>query len=181
MVRSASRGISSVVATILLVAVVVVLAATLSVFVFGVADDVDEAAPTVAQSSGGLVTQDGDSGGIVRLTHEGGDSLTASNLEIVVDAREACGKMGRLVNLPAEGGDPNPTDEYVHGDDVFDNSHNSVGGPIGEAGGEWEAGETATFRLAKSECPLESGDTITVHVVHTPTNSVVIEQTLTAR
>ena len=135
MARSASRGVSSVVATILLVAVVVILAATVSVFVLGVADDVDEAAPTVAQSSGELVTQDGNDGGIVRLTHEGGDSLTVSNLEIVVDAREACGKTGRLVNLPAEGGDPRPTAEYVRGDDVFDNSYNSVSGPIGEADG----------------------------------------------
>nr|WP_255246150.1 type IV pilin [Halolamina sp. CBA1230] len=157
-----------------------ILASTVSVFVFGVADDVDEAAPTVAQSSGELVVQDGDDGGIVRLTHAAGDPLTVSNLEIAVDAQEACGKTGRLVNLPASGGDPNPTSEYVRGDDVFDNSYNSVGGPIGEAGGEWEVGETVTFRLAKSECPLESADTITVHVVHTPTDSIVIEKTLSA-
>lgn len=54
-----------------------------------------------------------------------------------------------------------------------------MSGSIGEAGGEWQAGETSTFRIAASECALEDGDKITVRVVHTPTNSIPIEQTLT--
>lgn len=163
-----------------MVAIVVTLAATISTFALGYADELRSPAPVVGESSGELVPQEGDSGGIVRVTHLGGDTLQASNLEIVVDAREACGKTGRLVNLPASGGDPRPEDEYVSGDDVFDNSYNSVGGPIGEAGGRWDAGETSSFRIAKSECELDQGETITVRVVHTPTNSVVIEETLTA-
>lgn len=163
-----------------MVAVVVTLAATISMFALGFADDVNQSAPIVGQSSGELVPQDRDTGGTVKITHIAGDTLSASNLEIAVNARDACGKSGRLVNLPASGGDPVPTSEYVHGDDIFDNSYNSVGGPIGVAGGQWQAGETAIFRLASSECELNSGESITVRVVHTPTNSVVINQILTA-
>ncbi|OYR55263.1 hypothetical protein DJ73_02625 [Halorubrum sp. Ea1] len=176
---SSLRAVSSVIATILMVAIVVVLAATISAFALGFADEAIQPAPIVGQSSGELVTQDGNAGGKVRITHIAGDTLSASNLEIAVNAREACGKSGRLVNLPASGGDPVPTSEYVRGDDIFDNSYNSVSGPIGEADGQWQAGETVTFRLASSECELNSGERITVRVVHMPTNSVVIEQPLT--
>jgi FlaG/FlaF family flagellin (archaellin) len=179
-----SRASSAVIGNILLVAIVVVLAATASVYVFGATDGSPDPAPTVAQSSGQFVPQDGDESGVVRITHRGGDTLRVADLEIVVDAQAVCGKVGRLVNLPASSGDPRPTSEFVRGDDVFDNSFNSVTGPIGEDGrtvdGRWSSGETATFRLAKTDCELATGDTITVSVVHTPTNAVVIEQTLTA-
>ncbi|WP_246308338.1 type IV pilin [Halosimplex rubrum] len=174
-----SRAVSPVIANILMVATVVILAATVSVFALGFVDEANQPGPVVGQSSGELLTQDGFDGGIVNITHVAGDTLSASALEIAVDAQGACGKSGRLVNLPASGGDPVPTSEYVRGDDIFDNSYNSVGGPIGEAGGQWQAGETATFRIAGTPCQLDSGDTITVRVVHTPTNSVVIKETLT--
>ena len=90
----------------------------------------------------------------------------------------AAGKTGRLVNLPAPGGDPVPESEYVRGDDLFDNSYNSVGGPIGEAGGQWGPGATASFRIAGTPCQVDAGETITVRVVHTPTESVVIREIL---
>jgi FlaG/FlaF family flagellin (archaellin) len=164
-----------------MVAVVVVLAAVVGTVALDLQSEMDETAPAVAQSSGELVADvDGSDDQTVRLTHLGGDELVASELEIVVDARAACGKSGRLVNLPAGGGDPQPTEEYVRGDDLFDNSANSVGGPIGRAGGTWMAGETTSFRIANSECSLSAGDAITVSVVHTPSDSVVIEQRLTA-
>ena len=178
---SSSRAVSSVIATVLMVAIVVILAATMSAYALGFADDITRPGPLVGQSSGELVSQEGNDGGVVRITHIAGDEIRAGDLEIAVDARDACGKSGRLVNLPASGGDPQPTSEYVRGDDIFDNSANSVGGPIGEADAVWEPGETATFRLASSECRLNSGDSITVRVVHTPTNSVVIKQTLTTK
>ncbi|SEV89323.1 flagellin N-terminal-like domain-containing protein [Halobacterium jilantaiense] len=176
---SSSRAVSPVIATVLLVAVVVVAAATTAVFVLDISNTIEDPAPVVGQSSGDLTTQDGNGGGIVSITHIAGDTLVAADLEIVVDADAACGKTGRLVNLPAEGDDPDPESEYVRGEDVFDNSANSVSGPIGEAGGEWTPGETVTFRLASSECALTRGDTITVRVVHTPSRTVVIDQSLT--
>ncbi|WP_257627701.1 type IV pilin [Haloplanus salinarum] len=182
--RSRSRASSAVIGNVLLIAIVVVLAATASAYLFGATDGSPDPAPTVAQSTGEFVPQDGNDGGVVRITHRGGDTLRVADLEIVVDAQAVCGKVGRLVNLPASGGDPQPTSEFVRGDDVFDNSFNSVTGPIGEDGrtvdGRWSSGETATFRLAGTECRLTSGESITVRVVHTPTNAVVIKQTLTA-
>ena len=52
-----------------MVAIVVTLAATISTFALGYADELRSPAPVVGESSGELVPQEGDSGGIVRVTH----------------------------------------------------------------------------------------------------------------
>ena len=185
---SDDRALTPVIGVVLLVAVTLLLAATVSATVFGATADLTEPAPTVAQASGefdryaaggGRYTEQ-----VVRITHVAGETLRVSNLELVVDAMDACGQSGRLVNLPVPGDDPRPTERYVRGDDIFDNSANSVEGPIGtgdvDDDGEWSAGETAQFRLATSDCRLESGETVTVRVVHTPTNAVLVKQSVGA-
>ena len=179
---SSPRAVSPVIAIILMVAIVVILAATVSVFALGFTENINKPGPIVGQSTGELVPQDGSDGGIVRLTHIAGDSLDVSKLEIVVEATCVGGKkQARLVNLPDNAvgfGSP----DSIEGPDpeIFD-SFSPEGGQLDtSADGTLSAGETATFRLKKGGCELNSGNTVTVRVVHTPTNSVVIEQTLTA-
>lgn len=182
------RAVSPVVGVVVLVGLTLVLAATLSATAFGLSDELTGTAPTVA-GSGGTYDRYAGGGGrydgqVVRITHEGGDTLTVADLALVVDASDACGKTGRLVNLPAEGDDPRPTGRYVRGDDIFDNAANSVEGPIGtgdvDDDGEWSAGETAQFRLATRACRVESGETVVVRIVHAPTDAVVFEQSIGA-
>ncbi|QIO23765.1 type IV pilin [Haloarcula sp. JP-L23] len=182
------RAVTPVVAVVLLVALVVVLAASVTAATVGYASDLRGPAPTVAQSSGEFERYATGGGRytdqIVRVTHLAGDPLRVADLELVVDASDACGKSGRLVNLPATGDDLRPTDEYVRGDDVFDNAYDAVEGPIGtgdvDDDGTWSAGETAQFRLATSECPLDAGERFTVRLVHTPTGAVLVEESMTA-
>ena len=162
-----------------MVAVVVILAATISVFALGFTNDANQPGPVVGQSSGELVKDEsGSDDQIVRITHVAGDTLTVSNLEVAVDARDACGKQSRIINLPTNAIGYSSTD-YT-GDDIFDLTSPDGGQLDTSADGSWTAGETATFRLASTKCQLNDGDEITVRVVHTPTNSVVIRQTLTA-
>jgi FlaG/FlaF family flagellin (archaellin) len=160
-----------------MVAIVVILAATISVFALGFTDEANQSGPVVGQSSGELVRDiSGSNDQIVRLTHVAGDNLDVSTLEIAVDASDACGKQSRIVNLPTNTlGSAN-----YNGDDIFSYFSPDGGELDTSADGTWSAGETATFRLASTECELNSGETITVRVVHTPTNSVVIKETLTA-
>ena len=178
------RALSPAVGVVLLVGLAVVLAATASATALGFADELTGTAPTVAQSSGAYERYAAGGGRyteqVIRITHEGGDTLTVADLELVVDASDACGKTGRLVNLPAEGDDPRPASEYVRGDDIFDNSANSVEGPIGTGDGEWSAGETAQFRLAKRACSVDESDRLVVRIVHTPTGAVVVDQPIRA-
>lgn len=161
-----------------MVAIVVILAATVSVFALGFTENINQPGPIVGQSSGELVPQVGFGGGTVRINHLAGDTIQVSNMEVVVDASDTCSKQSRIVNLPAESGD-RITDSNYNGDDIFDQSFGSL--PDGSAllSQEYSAGDVIIFRL-DAECPLNSGDTVTVRVVHTPTNSVVIKETLTA-
>ena len=172
-----SRAVSSVIGNILLVATVVILAATISVFALGFTEETTDAGPVVGQSSGELVRDiAGGDDQTVRLTHVAGDRLDVSELEIAVDATDACGKRSRIINIPTKTlGSAN-----FNGDDIFDFFSPDGGRLDTSADGTWGAGGTATFRIASTECELSSGETITLRVVHTPTNSVVIKETLTA-
>lgn len=158
-------------------AIVVILAVTVSVFTLGVADEITQPGPVVGQSSGELLyDRPGSNDQIVQLTHIAGDRVDVSKLEIAVDATAACGKQSRIVNLPTNTlGSAN-----YNGDDIFDYFSPDGGQLDTSADGTWSAGETATFRLASTECELNEGDTLTIRVVHTSTQSVIIEETLIA-
>ncbi|MBX0294808.1 type IV pilin N-terminal domain-containing protein [Haloarcula nitratireducens] len=178
------RAVSSIVAVVLLLGLTVAIAGSVSALALGYADEMTAPTPTVAHSSGEYETYSTGGGRyteqVVRVTHLGGETLRVRDLEIVLDASDACGKTGRLVNLPADGDDLRPTDEFVRGTDIFDNSYDAVEGPIGtgdvDDDGEWTAGETAQFRVSTGECSLDGGDSLVVRVVHAPTNGVVIEE-----
>ncbi|WP_254279050.1 type IV pilin [Haloarcula marina] len=184
-----NRAVTPLVAVVLLVGLTVVLAASVTAASVGYAAELRERAPTVSQSAAEYERYAAGGGRyadhVIRLTHLAGDTLTVADLELVVDASDACGKVGRLVNVPIAGDDPVPTERYVRGDDVFDNSYNAVEGPIGtgdvDDDGEWSAGETAQFRLASGDCPLRDGDRLTVRVVHAPTNAVLVAETIRVR
>lgn len=111
-----------------MVAIVVILAATISVFALGFTDDTNQPGPIVGQSSGELLAFEGGSDEqIVRITHIAGDSITVSNIEISVRAECKDGtKQGRIVNLPAEdGNDIDENDDgqsQIEGENIFSQS-----------------------------------------------------------
>ena len=178
-----SRGVSSVISNVLLVAIVVVLAAVVSVFALGVTEETTEAGPAVGQSSGELIPQDGYDDGIIRITHIAGDTIQVANMEVIVDASNACGKQGRLVDLPVPSSGNDIDQSNIEGDDIFDQrayGNDGVPGPNALHRSEYAAGEEIAFRITGGTCSINQGDKITVRVVHTPTNSVVIKETLTA-
>ena len=77
--HSDERGVSPVIGTILMVAVVVILAATVGTFALGVANDAAQNQPlTTFQMS-----QNGDT---VVLTHTGGDTLDGENVYVVSES-----------------------------------------------------------------------------------------------
>lgn len=169
-----------------MVAIVMILAATVSVFTLGFTDDINQSSPLVGQSTGTLEPNPSGSGsdnGFVRIRHVAGDTIQTADMEIAVDATDACGKRGRLVNLPVDGYSGNAIGSTnIEGDDIFDGRPPYFGGPEYSALHETEyvAGKEILFRIPNIDCPVRNGDEVVVRVVHTPTNSVVIEQTLTA-
>lgn len=181
------RAVSPVVSVVLIVALVVVLAATLSTFALGIGEELRDPAPNVAQSSGEFVGPDGYEGGVVRITHVAGETVAVDDLEVAVAA--PCGNT-RLVNLPAEGGNTplassSPyEDENLQGDDIiskgFYKEDWSAGVLHKSTKNTFAAGDSFEFRLRSTTCPLEQGDKVTVRVIHAPTNAVIIKEELRA-
>jgi flagellin-like protein len=175
-VSGAERGQSEVLGEVLLVGVAVVVAAVLSLGALGFGEEVDEPAPTVAESSGELVADDGGFGNQrVRLYHQAGDPVRVTNVEIAVDASDACGKRGRIVDLPTNTID---ADENVRGADIFDGRSGQAKGAL--QADVYRAGDVFDFRLTSGACELDPGDRITVRIVHTPSGAVLVEERLTA-
>jgi len=185
-----SRGASSVIGVILMVALVVILATVISIFSLGFVDNLREPAPNIADSSGAFVPQAGNDGGIVLLTHEAGDTVRVEELEIAVRAECADRvKQGRIVNLPAGAGNAiRASDGQIEEDNIFDErSLNTIDNAVSQVndGGallkaQYAAGDTILFRLPKNKCELTSGSEVTVRIIHTPSQSVIIEKQLTA-
>ena len=178
------RAVAPVISTILFVAITVILAAVIATIAFDIGSETEDTGPVVGQSSGELVKDvDGSNDQIVRIHHIAGDPVTVSEIEIVVTAQCTDGrKTGRLVDLPENAVDWGGTDK-VRGDDIFDGTSPEGGQLDPDADtfdGQWTAGETIRFRIRNGGCELTEGDGVMVRVVHTPTNAVVVKETLTA-
>ncbi len=192
--HSGSRGrraVSPVVAVVLTVAIVVVIGASVGAVGFGLADDLSEPAPSVAESNGELRTQEGYDGGIVRITHVAGDSVQVSNIEIAVtvDGTEET-RRARIQNLPATA--------VNFGFEGFENANLEKGDESfiskGTYSSTWDigalhemnsntlsAGSSFEFRInGATGIELSSGDRVTVRIIHTPSDAIIIRQDLMA-
>ena len=76
------RGVSPVIGVILMVAITVILAATIGMFVLDLGNDLGSSDTPTASVS----TEVDTSTGVVTFTHNGGDSFAAGTLHIVTDA-----------------------------------------------------------------------------------------------
>ena len=184
------RAVTPVISTILMVAIVVILAATASVFFFDVAGSVTEPAPNVADTTGEFEVADGRAGDkqLVKITHIAGDGVRVNELEIVVRATgPGVDTDARLVDLPADGssfenknfadGDP---DNLI---DDGDSTKNSV--IISDGIDVWSAGQTITFRINTGTADFRNGETpdadeLEVVIVHTPSGTIISQNTFTA-
>lgn len=183
-----NHAVSSVIATILMVAIVVILAAAISVSFFDIAEDLREPAPNVADTTGefeletsGFLTNQ-----LVRVTHQAGDNVAVEEIEIVVRASGPnLNAESRLVNLPAEDDDFDP-ENFENGDPsnlISDGgfvSRNKV--IIADDGNMWSAGDTIQFRINTGSADFRdggNGDTLEVVIIHTPSNAIISEHTFT--
>ena len=80
---SEKRAVSPVIGVILMVAITVILAAVIGTFVLGLGDQVSTTSPQAQ------FTFDSDGAGNVTITHDGGDTIDANNLDVRVDDSSA--------------------------------------------------------------------------------------------
>ena len=175
----ADRATTPVVGVVILVALAVLLGASVSTGAFGVASRLSQPAPTVAHSTATFET--GPSTGCgdnqVRVVHDGGDPVPVADLALVVRV-PASDARARLVEFPLAG--TQLQDENVVDDDrnlVYDNC---VGGVLADGGQEWVAGTALAIELNAGGETIAPGERIAVTVVHTPSKSTIVETRVTA-
>ena len=126
------RAVSPVIGVILMVAITVILAAVIGTFVLGLGDQVDESAPQVT------LTFDYDTAGsTVNVTHDGGETLEGSTLELV-------GSESGSINASVSG-------EYSAGDRVWTGEGYSSGETLRVVWTNPNGGSTNT--IASSTAP----------------------------
>lgn len=166
-----------VVGEVLLVGVVVVIGLVVITLSLGLAENVDSPAPVVSETSG-LVAPTAD-GQVIEVTHVAGDTVRLSNVEVVVDATEACGQQARIVDLPLDSA------EYLQPDDITGaailstaNRSRADYDPGALLNERFAGGETIGVRLTDA-CPLEPGDRVTILLVHRPRAAIVSRTVVT--
>jgi FlaG/FlaF family flagellin (archaellin) len=160
-----------------MVAIVVILAATISVIVLDFTEDLDDPAPNVADTTGEFVIDDPEwrDTQFVLITHRAGESVAVEDIEIVVrvDASDDDDfpKEARLVDFP----DPDENDP----DNIIDSGESDIGFDT------WRAGQTIEFRINTGTADFRidenntgpEADELEVLIVHTPSNSILSEHT----
>jgi flagellin-like protein len=185
--ESDNRGVSSAIATILMVAVVVILAATISVSVFVFGEDIRSPSPVVGQSTGDIDPNPGGSGGIITVTHMAGDPVEVKNIQILIDATDACNSKARVINLPADYSFSQFDDDvHFRGDTDILNQEPAPTGKDWDGGvlleendNTFSAGDSFQLQLSAVDCPLNGGEQIEINIVHTPTDSIILSEELT--
>lgn len=89
------RAVSPVIGVILMVAITVILAAVIGTFVLGLGDQVQQTSPNAQWD------WDQNSSDALEVTHEGGDSVTATNLQVTgnnLGSNPACASQGSDYN-----------------------------------------------------------------------------------
>jgi flagellin-like protein len=184
------RAVTPVISTILMVAIVIILATVISTFALGLAENLTDPAPTVGQTSGEFEPGSDSDQQIVRITHVAGDSVNIENIEIIVRASGPGDDLpteARLVDLPAEG---QFMTDNINGNGDLISSRTSTADIIEEdSSNTWGAGKTIEFRIGvggadfRDPVPNYNEDheanELEVIIVHTPSNSILSEHTFT--
>jgi flagellin-like protein len=181
--RRNRRAVSPVIGVILMVAVVVVLASVVFVFTTGIADDSPEKAPSAQFSVDEIVagcTGCGPDDQVVEVTHTSGNPVEMRNMEIKITFDDHP-EDTRLVNFPVQNSGCNNIEaRNYEGDEIYDEGCGGISGVIRGDEQRWAAGKSLSFRIAKSDLTLSPRDEVSLVLVHTESNSIVFEKTVTA-
>lgn len=165
-----------------MVAIVVLLSGVLFTAFVGI--DTEEKAPNVVFEGDSLRGYDGDCSGNcqwVNITHAEGQEVDVTELELRVELVDY-GTQSRLRNLPASSTSGVDSDNY-EGGNIFDLGCCGVKGPFNGDDEDWSGGEQAGFQLKQSGDgeALSPGDTVTVDIIDTESNSIIGELTFEVR
>lgn len=183
------RAVSPVISTILMVAIVVVLATTTSVFFLDVTEDINEPAPNVVDTTGEFVVDEPSAfdNQIVRITHIAGEGVAVEEIEIIIRASgPGVDTEARLVNLPSTSSS-RLLDENIDGNsNLIDQGFGSARLIVDDGIDVWSAGTTIEFRINTGvdgadfrERESPDADELEVIIVHTPSEAIISKNIFT--
>jgi len=176
-----ARALSSVVGVLVVVGLVATLAGSVWVAVSGF--DSDRTVPTVDAQAGEFVAGCpgcGPEDQVLRLEHRGGDPVDVERIEVAITFEDRPID-SRLVGLPVENPGCNDLQPGDYEDaDIYDGSCTGVRGALSGGDGTWASGEVLAVRLAKTDVLVRPGDAVTVTVVDSETEAVVVEKRVVA-
>lgn len=175
------RAVSPVISVILMVAITVILTATISIFALGFTENLDDPAPAVGQTTGEFVAGGDRDEQVVRITHVAGDSVAVEEVEIIVRASgPGVDSEAQLVNLPSTASSRLLNENIDGNDDLIDQRFGSAELIVDDGTDVWSAGETIEFRISVTtadftESPTyDDADDLEVAIVYTDTESSAI-------
>lgn len=145
------KGVSPVIGVILMVAITVILAAVIASFVFGLGSKAPKAAPqaSLVVSAYNNTTKFDVSGDLIIIEHQGGENILWEEIKVIVE---------------------NTTDTLTYTEDYFKDTKKESG-----SGNDFfEPGEKLIIKENESEGLFNAGDSITVKVLHIPSNQMML-------
>jgi len=152
------KGVSPVIGVILMVAITVILAAVIASFVFGMGGKVKAApnAQIMLEDNDDMVNTTGEADKLFDIVHYGGDTLKCNEIKLVVSV-----KGGNTSTLVWDGTDSFDSDELTC----------NVSDGLISVGDRYTVEETSGGAQFVDEVPA----TITLKIIHIPTNSIIFE------
>ncbi len=168
------KAVSPVIGVILMVAITVILAAVIASFVFGLGAKAPKAAPqaslTVTADANATTYRSSEltnTSDLIIITHQGGENIPWTDIKVIVEANNVSAVTNdNALTYP----DPDSTQGYGwYKDEISSNEF-------------WEPGEKLVVgfnNTAKNE--FDPGETVTIKVLHTPSNQMILSTQVAAQ
>ncbi|GAB7093314.1 hypothetical protein JCM30237_04660 [Halolamina litorea] len=163
--RDSDRGVSPVIGVILMVAITVILAAVIGTFVLGLGDSLQQAPQATlgaSDASDEAPVTVGNTAELLEISHNGGDALADGDYRVVITPP---GESSIDVH---NGTNANPT--------VTFGSSNNVS--LTSDPGEFGVGSTMTVQVGSTTSDYEFDGDWRVRVIHVPSESIVLDETV---
>ena len=164
------RGVSPVIGVILMVAITVILAAVIGTFVLGLGDSLNQAPQAqlnVEDASDGSPVN-GESKAVLNINHRGGDSIPASDIEIRVTPANTSSTTTTMWDGSST---TNATSVDTDGDAGFTGTEIS----------DLSVGTTETIYITTGAGDVYFNGEWEVTIVHTPSESILLDTTVDVR
>ena len=160
------KAVSPVIGVILMVAITVILAAVIASFVFGLGTKAPKSAPqaqlTLSDADDALDTDGTDGDSVFILEHKGGEPLAFGQMKILV--KNSTMTLA-VISFSSDGSPSYSGEHYLNATVTETGTSNSM----------FDVGEYITFNESTGGYYITSGDTLTVQVIDTNSNNLIVE------